>query len=148
MGDSITTQIARLMPAHDTLMDSALELLEKSIIYYGDHPVGTIAASDNSAPSLHYDQCFTRDFAVSALALLMQGKSDIVRNFLKLTLVLQHHKRQLDCFKPGPGLMLLALRWKPVRAKILLSLTNAPWSYHNGGSWPVLLWGSHSAEAR
>ena len=93
------------MPDHDALMDSALELLEKSIIYYSDKPVGTIAANDNGAPSLNYDQCFTRDFAVSALALLMQGKSDIVRNFLQLTLALQHHERQLDCFKPGTGLM-------------------------------------------
>jgi len=42
---------------------------------------------------------------VSALVFLIQGKTDIVRNFLKLTLLLQSHERQLDCFKPGKGLM-------------------------------------------
>ncbi len=88
-----------------SLMASAYKTLEEAIIYYQDQPVGTLAASDRTVPNLNYDQCFTRDFAVSALVFLMQGKTDIVRNFLKLTLVLQNHERQLDCFKPGTGLM-------------------------------------------
>ncbi|MGB2926362.1 MAG: glycoside hydrolase 100 family protein [Limnothrix sp.] len=86
-------------------MDLAQKAHESSVIFYKGHPVGTIAATDNSAPNLNYDQCFTRDFAVSAFVFLMQGKTDIVRNFLKLTLTLQNHERQLDCFKPGTGLM-------------------------------------------
>lgn len=88
-----------------TLQDAAYKALEDSIMYYQNHPVGTVAARDTSVPNLNYDQCFTRDFAVSAFVFLMQGKTDIVRNFLKLTLVLQSHERQLDCFKPGTGLM-------------------------------------------
>lgn len=88
-----------------TPQEAALQALDESIMYYQNHPVGTVAARDSSVPSLNYDQCFTRDFAVSAFVFLMQGKTDIVRNFLKLTLVLQSHERQLDCFKPGTGLM-------------------------------------------
>jgi len=86
-------------------MDLAIQAHDSSIVYYKGHPVGTIAALDNDVPNLNYDQCFTRDFAVSAFVFLMQGKTDIVRNFLKLTLQLQNHERQLDCFKPGTGLM-------------------------------------------
>lgn len=86
-------------------MESAYDALEASIMYYKGHPVGTVAARDNTAPNLNYDQCFTRDFAVSAFVFLMQGRTDIVRNFLTLTLKLQNHERQFDCFKPGTGLM-------------------------------------------
>ena len=93
------------MNKQTSLMASAYKTLEEAIIYYQDQPVGTLAARDRTVPNLNYDQCFTRDFAVSALVFLMQGKTDIVRNFLKLTLILQNHERQLDCFKPGTGLM-------------------------------------------
>lgn len=88
-----------------SIIESAYEALEASIVYYKGQPVGTVAACDRTAPDLNYDQCFTRDFAVSALVFLMQGRTDIVRNFLKLTLALQNHERQLDCYKPGTGLM-------------------------------------------
>lgn len=88
-----------------SLQMQASELLDAAIIHYKGQPVGTVAACDPTAPDLNYNQCFTRDFAVSAFVFLMQGKTDIVRNFLKLTLALQSHERQLDCFKPGEGLM-------------------------------------------
>ncbi|OKH19284.1 glycoside hydrolase 100 family protein [[Limnothrix rosea] IAM M-220] len=93
------------MPKVQSLMELARQAHESVIIHYKSHPVGTIAAKDTNAPNLNYDQCFTRDFAVSAFAFLMEGKTEIVRNFLKLTLALQNHERQLDCFKPGTGLM-------------------------------------------
>ena len=93
------------MENRDSLMAAANAALEQSIIYYQKHPVGTVAALDNTVDKLNYDHCFTRDFMVSALVFLMRGETEIVRNFLKLTLVLQSHERQLDCFKPGEGLM-------------------------------------------
>ncbi|NJK47644.1 alkaline invertase [Candidatus Gracilibacteria bacterium] len=77
----------------------------KSIIYYQGQPVGTFAANDPNMDALNYDQCFIRDFVPSALAFLMKGQSEIVRNFLKITLALQSHEPQMDAFKPGPGLM-------------------------------------------
>ncbi|MGP1383830.1 MAG: glycoside hydrolase 100 family protein [Thainema sp.] len=93
------------MPNPSSIITSAYEALEASIVYYKGQPVGTVAACDRTSPDLNYDQCFTRDFAVSAWVFLMQGRTDIVRNFLKLTLSLQNHERQLDCYKPGTGLM-------------------------------------------
>ncbi len=87
------------------LIDSAWQSLEASIIQYRDRPVGTLAAKDPAVHALNYDQCFTRDFAVSALAFLMKGEVEIVRNFLIETLRLQSCNKHLDCFQPGQGLM-------------------------------------------
>lgn len=92
-------------PDYSPALSAAYQALADSMMFYQNQPVGTVAARDASVPHLNYDQCFTRDFAVSAFVFLMQGQTDIVRNFLKLTLVLQNHERQLDCFKPGTGLM-------------------------------------------
>ncbi|MBR8834484.1 MAG: glycoside hydrolase 100 family protein [Stigonema ocellatum SAG 48.90 = DSM 106950] len=83
----------------------AWEALERSIIYYKGLPVGTVAAYDVSVEALNYDQCFIRDFISSALIFLMKGRTDIVRNFLEVTLKLQPKEYQLDAYKPGRGLM-------------------------------------------
>ncbi len=93
------------MKPKSKLLDEAILALENSIIYYDDRPIGTVAARDLEVEALNYDQCFVRDFVPSALAFLMSGKTEIVRNFLIETLALQSHEKQMDCFKPGPGLM-------------------------------------------
>ncbi|AUT01686.1 alkaline invertase [Nostoc sp. CENA543] len=89
---------------HD-LIAEAWTLIEKSIIYYRNRPIGTVAALEAGSDALNYDQCFVRDFVLSALAFLISGKPEIVRNFLIGTLHLQSHEPQMDSFKPGPGLM-------------------------------------------
>jgi hypothetical protein len=83
----------------------AWEALEKSIIYYRGEPVGNVAACDPDVVALNYDQCFVRDFVSSALIFLIKGKTDIVRNFLEVTLQLQPKTGQLDSSKPSRGLM-------------------------------------------
>jgi glycogen debranching enzyme len=87
------------------LVKEAWELLEKSIVYYRGDPVGTVAARDPYVEALNYDQCFVRDFVPCALLFLIQGRSEIVRNFLIETLGLQSHDKQMDCFNAGQGLM-------------------------------------------
>lgn len=79
--------------------------LEASIIYYRGQAVGTVAACDPEVEALNYDQCFVRDFVVSALVFLIDGKTEIVRNFLSTMLALQSREKHMDCFKPGQGLM-------------------------------------------
>lgn len=93
------------MRTKNKLLHEAILALEDSIIYYGERPIGTVAARDPEVEALNYDQCFVRDFVPSALAFLMNGRAEIVRNFLIETLALQSHEKQMDCFKPGPGLM-------------------------------------------
>jgi glycogen debranching enzyme len=90
---------------HQDWIEECWNILDKSIIYYQDKPVGNKAAQDPSLKALNYDQCFIRDFVPSALLFLMHGKTEIVRNFLDITLKLQSHDKEMDCFQPGPGLM-------------------------------------------
>lgn len=87
------------------IIDAAWRELKQSVIYFQGKPVGTVAARDPSAAELNYSQCFTRDFAVSALAFLMRGETDIVRNFLTALVKLQSREKQMNCFKAGRGLM-------------------------------------------
>ena len=70
--------------------DEAWNLLRNSIVYYCNNPIGTIAANDPSSTSiLNYDQVFIRDFIPSAIAFLLKGEYDIVKNFILHTLQLQ-----------------------------------------------------------
>lgn len=69
----------------------AWRLLERAVVNYCGSPVGTVAADDplTASNQLNYDQVFIRDFVPSALAFLMKGEGEIVRNFLLHTLQLQ-----------------------------------------------------------
>lgn len=70
--------------------EEAWRLLRESVVTYCDSPVGTMAAKDpTDITTSNYDQVFIRDFVPSALAFLLNGESDIVRNFLLHTLQLQ-----------------------------------------------------------
>lgn len=89
----------------DRHFEEAMELLNTSILYYRGQPIGTIAAQDPTVEALNYDQCFIRDFVPSALVFLMQGRTDIVRNFLIETLNLQSRPKEMDCFEAETGLM-------------------------------------------
>lgn len=74
----------------NSIEDEAWSLLQDSIVYYCNNPVGTIAANDSSSTSvLNYDQVFIRDFIPSGIAFLLKGEYDIVRNFILHTLQLQ-----------------------------------------------------------
>jgi hypothetical protein len=89
----------------ETIEQQANRLLEKSIIYYHNKPVGTVAATDSEREALNYDQCFIRDFIPAALVFLIQGKTEIIYNFLIETVGLQKQKRRIDCYQPPTGLM-------------------------------------------
>jgi hypothetical protein len=94
-----------ILIAKETIEQQANRLLEKSIIYYQQQPVGAVAAADSEREALNYDQCFIRDFIPAALVFLIQGKTDIVYNFLIETVGLQKKKRRVDCYQPPIGLM-------------------------------------------
>ncbi|KAL6146467.1 hypothetical protein ACLB2K_057146 [Fragaria x ananassa] len=84
----------------------AWRLLRESVVTYCGSPVGTVAANDpNDKLPLNYDQVFIRDFVPSALAFLLKGEGEIVRNFLLHTLQLQSWEKTVDCYSPGQGLM-------------------------------------------
>ncbi|KAK1377669.1 Alkaline/neutral invertase [Heracleum sosnowskyi] len=99
----------------------AWDLLRGAVVDYCGNPVGTVAASDpaDSTP-LNYDQVFIRDFVPSALAFLLNGEGEIVKNFLLHTLQLQSWEKTVDCHSPGQGLMPASFKVKtvPIDGKI------------------------------
>ncbi|MBW4649895.1 MAG: glycoside hydrolase 100 family protein [Kastovskya adunca ATA6-11-RM4] len=105
------------MTTECTIEEEAWAYLEKSIIYYNDRPIGTLAACDPSVESLNYDQCFIRDFVSAALLFLLKGRAEIVRNFLEETLKLQIKQRQLDFLEPGRGLMPASFKVETIKGQ-------------------------------
>ncbi|CAH9125095.1 unnamed protein product [Cuscuta epithymum] len=89
---------------HPMLAD-AWENLRRSLVYFRGQPVGTIAALDNSDEKLNYDQVFVRDFVPSALAFLMNGETEVVKNFILKTIRLQSSEKTIDRFQLGEGVM-------------------------------------------
>ncbi|KAG9148682.1 hypothetical protein Leryth_013380 [Lithospermum erythrorhizon] len=88
------------------MVAEAWESLHRSLVYFRGQPVGTLAAVDHGSEEvLNYDQVFVRDFVPSALAFLMNGEPDIVKNFLLKTLQLQGWEKRIDRFKLGEGVM-------------------------------------------
>lgn len=70
--------------------EEAWKLLRDAVVSYCGNPVGTVAANDpGDMQALNYDQVFIRDFVPSALAFLLNGETEIVKNFLLHTLQLQ-----------------------------------------------------------
>lgn len=68
----------------------AWKLLRDAVVNYCGNPVGTVAANNPADKQpLNYDQVFIRDFVPSALAFLLNGEGEIVKNFLLNTLQLQ-----------------------------------------------------------
>ncbi|KAL4290494.1 hypothetical protein GQ457_14G017500 [Hibiscus cannabinus] len=84
----------------------AWNILRGAVVNYCGNPVGTVAATDPADKQpLNYDQIFIRDFVPSALAFLLNGEAEIVKNFLLHTLQLQSWEKTVDCYSPGQGLM-------------------------------------------
>ncbi|KAJ1417189.1 Six-hairpin glycosidase superfamily [Sesbania bispinosa] len=91
---------------------------KKALVTYCDTPVGTVAANDStSQQALNYDQVFIRDFIPSALAFLLKGEKEIVKNFLLHTLQLQSWEKTVDCYSPGQGLMPASFKVKTTKVE-------------------------------
>jgi hypothetical protein len=94
-----------MMNKRDVAVEAAWKHLNKAVVGYKGKPVGTVAALGTGKAVLNYDQVFTRDFFVSALAFLLNGRFEIVRNFLSVTSELQRTDKSSDCFTANRGLM-------------------------------------------
>ncbi|CAL0330227.1 unnamed protein product [Lupinus luteus] len=93
----------------------AWKLLHDAVVSYCGNPVGTVAANDPADKQpLNYDQVFFRDFIPSALAFLLNGEGEIVKNFLLHTLQLQSLEKTVDCYSPGQGLMAASFKVRSV----------------------------------
>ncbi len=84
----------------------ARHALDRARVMLEGRPIGVRAALDSGRPVLNYDHCFVRDFAVCAPAFLLQGETDIVRNFLITVLRMQSHGSEaLRAYEAREGLM-------------------------------------------
>ena len=93
------------MRIEKSILKEAWQHLDDSTLYFQGRPIGTIAAMDTEMGSLNYNQIFTRDFFVSAIALLLNDRYDLVKYFLIELVRLQRIEKQMDCFEAGEGLM-------------------------------------------
>jgi glycogen debranching enzyme len=91
-------------------LDSALKLLNESVIHYRGAPVGTAAACDPDPVAANYTECFVRDFVPSAMVFLMRGQPEIVRNFLTIVMNLRGQQPVLKGHGRSRGLMPASFR--------------------------------------
>lgn len=92
--------------SNETAFEAAYKLLNRSIIRYQGEPIGTVAAIQSSSlVAVNYAECFVRDFVPSAFVFLMQGETDIVRNFLKTVLTLSAQQPVMRGHDRAMGLM-------------------------------------------
>ncbi len=95
----------------DSALTSARSVLEQAILSYRGRPVGTVAARDPKALAAdNYSECFIRDFVVSALVFLADGKPEIVRNFLETVLELCGQELHIEGHEIQPGVMPASFR--------------------------------------
>jgi hypothetical protein len=88
------------------LVEEARRLVEEAILSCNGRPVGTRAADDPDGPAVHqYSGCFVRDFVVSAMVFLLEGRHDVVRNFLSTVVNLRDENRFRDGHELEPGLL-------------------------------------------
>ncbi|XP_058785685.1 probable alkaline/neutral invertase B [Vicia villosa] len=100
----LNTPRSLVLDSH-SIMPEAWDALRRSLVHFRGEPVGTIAAMEDSDEKLNYDQVFVRDFVPSALAFLMHGEPEIVKNFLLKTLRLQSWEKKIDRFHLAEGVM-------------------------------------------
>ena len=90
---------------HSSIINSAYAVLNDAIINHNGQPIGTVAACDKTLSASNYNECFIRDFFPSALVFLMDGRHDIVRNFLQAVLQLRSQQQQMEGHELAEGLM-------------------------------------------
>ena len=95
----------------ETALQAAYEILERSVMSYQGRPVGTVAVCNpRGVTAENYNECFVRDFAVSALVFLVDGKLDIVRHFLETLLALRDPDGHTESHQLQPGVMPASFR--------------------------------------
>ncbi|MGD8356893.1 MAG: glycoside hydrolase 100 family protein [Lysobacterales bacterium] len=95
----------------DSILEEATRLLDEAVVCFKGRPVGTVAARPPGTPAArNYEECFIRDFAVSAFVFLADGKFEIVRNFLETVAHLREQEISLAGHDIQPGVMPASFR--------------------------------------
>ena len=95
----------------DEPLTSARKVLENAVVKFRGRPVGTVAARDPNGPAAaNYQECFIRDFAVTALVSLADGKPEIVGNFLQTVVHLLGQEPAMEGHELQPGVVPASFR--------------------------------------
>jgi glycogen debranching enzyme len=89
----------------DSATDSAYSLLRACEVRYRGKRVGTLAARERPGRGDNYRQCFVRDFVPAALVYLLDGDTEIVRNFLDTVVEAREQEHKLPEHDIQPGVM-------------------------------------------
>lgn len=92
------------------VLADAYRLLDDAVIRYQGHPVGTMASLDPRAPAENYRDCFVRDFVSAAFLMLLEGRSDVVREFLAMILRMRGQQEELEGQQVAPGVLPASFR--------------------------------------
>ncbi|MDG4868084.1 glycoside hydrolase 100 family protein [Guyparkeria sp. 1SP6A2] len=92
------------------VLADAYRLLDDAVIRYEGRPVGTMASLDPRAPADNYRDCFVRDFVSSAFLMLLEGRSDVVREFLAMILRMRGQQEELEGQQIAPGVLPASFR--------------------------------------
>jgi len=93
------------MPKINKSIDAAYHLLNQSKLEYKGEVVGTIAATDPDIIAPNYQECFVRDFVPSGIVFLMDGETDIIKNFLEIVLSLKDQQPVMAGHQRSLGLL-------------------------------------------
>ncbi|MDH5229605.1 MAG: glycoside hydrolase 100 family protein [Gammaproteobacteria bacterium] len=98
------------MDAATSPLEDAYKVLNSSILYFKNKPVGTVAACDPEAVAPNYQECFVRDFIPAALVFIMNGETEIIRNFLLTVLDLKSQQKVMEGHQRATGLLPASFR--------------------------------------
>lgn len=91
-------------------LEDAYRLLDDALISQNERTVGTVASLDPRAPAENYRDCFVRDFVSAGFVMLLEGRSDVVRDFLSLILRLRGQQEELEGQQVAPGVLPASFR--------------------------------------
>ncbi|OBS10048.1 neutral invertase [Acidihalobacter prosperus] len=98
------------LPPQTEAMRAAQQLITESLIHYEGLPVGTRAALSAWTAAENYADCFIRDFVPSGLVFLLQGRHDVVRNFLRVALRIRDLQEEIEGHRGLPRVMPASFR--------------------------------------
>ena len=84
---------------------AARSLIDSAAVYYRGSIVGAVAARDPNMPALNYADCFIRDFVPTGFIHLLEGRPEIVRDFLAVTQTLHAEQKCLEGHELLPRIM-------------------------------------------
>lgn len=93
------------MPKFNNSVEAAYYLLNQSKMRFQGKVIGTLAATDPDLIAPNYQECFVRDFVPSAIVFLLDGQTEIIKNFLEVVLAIKDQQLVMAGHQRSLGLL-------------------------------------------